>query len=103
MPKNELALANSSALVERFPVRRVFRPMPASPMVLRRFEENLALLNQKVDALATATMTALATRNAPVLANPPAPVNNYQIRPAPEQEQVTETRVNRSKLLDIFD
>ena len=104
MMDNALALTRPVALAERQPaaVRRIVRPMPASPMVLRRFEENLALMNRRIDTLMAAISAALASRATQVPAAPPVPLQDYQTRQNPQQQE-TETRINRSSLLDIFD
>jgi hypothetical protein len=71
---------------------QIARPNPASPLVLQKFMQLLANLNNKVDALAARPPQIVQVK----------PVESKQVEVKPPAAK-PEKKVDRKKLRDIFD
>ncbi len=103
MNTNSLAVSRFEAPVSP----QAFMSRPASPLVLQRLLQLLEKLDRSMDALAVYHPQPLDTR--PVEMTPvrakPVQSEQVEVKLAPSKAPAKErrVRVNRSKLLDVFD
>ena len=103
-------MSTNSLAVSRFqsPVSpQAVMPRPTSPLALQRLIQLLEKLDQSVNELAVRHSQPLDTRPIETMPVKAKPVESRQVEVEPVQSEspATERRVkvNRSKLLDIFD
>lgn len=103
MDSNSLAVSRFQSPVSP----QAFMPRPASPLVLQRLLQLLEKLDQSMNELAVRHSQPLDTRSVEMMPVKVKPVESKQVevKTAKSKSPATERRVkvNRSKLLDIFD
>ena len=104
--ENSLMMVGRPSRFGRLATTQLARPSPASPMVLQVLMQSIMDLNQKVDALALSSPRSVVVRDVQPVPEEVGPQSTaLEVRQTRESQPTfqPEVKVNRSRLLDIFD